>query len=185
MTKLFETTTINGMKLKNRFIRSATWEGIANPDGMVTPKLTKLQVKLAEGGIGLITTGFAYVSKEGQSVPFQLGIYDDKHILGLTDMTVAVHKAGGKIVCQLAHCGAFSNQQLTGEQPMGPSVLEGPDGPLCSEMTKKDIDKVITEFGNAAVRAKKAGFDGVQIHGAHGFLLSEFLSPLLNKRTDD
>ena len=185
LNKLFDETTINGMTLKNRFVRSATWEGLANPDGTVTPKLTDLQVELAKGGTGLIITGFAYVLRDGQSVPWQLGIYSDDHLPGLKELVDAVHKAGGTIVCQIAHCGAFSNQQLTGEQPMGPSVLEGPEGPICREMTKGDIDNVVKAFRAAAIRAKKAGFDGVQIHGAHGFLLSEFLSPFFNKRTDE
>jgi 2,4-dienoyl-CoA reductase-like NADH-dependent reductase (Old Yellow Enzyme family) len=122
--------------------------------------------------------------KDGQSVPWQLGIYSDDHLPGLKDMVESVHNAGGVIVCQIAHCGAFSNQQLTGIQPMGPSVLEGPEGPICREMTQKDIDNVVKAFRDAAIRTKKAGFDGVQIHGAHGFLLSEFLSPFFNKRTD-
>jgi len=185
MTKLYETTKINGMSLHNRFIRSATWEGLAHENGSVTPKLTDYQVKLAEGGVGLIITGFAYISKDGQPMPWQLGCYSDDQLPGLSEMTSAVHQAGGTIVIQLVHGGAFSNQQLTGVQPMGPSVLEGPEGPMCREMTKDDINDVIKAYSEAAVRSKKAGFDGIQIHAAHGFLLSEFLSPHYNKRTDD
>jgi len=136
MTKLYETTEINGMSLHNRFVRSATWEGLAHENGSVTQKLTDYQVKLAEGGLGLIITGFAYISKDGQPMPWQLSCYSDDQLPGLSEMTSAVHQAGGTIVIQLVHGGAFSNQQLTGVQPMGPSVLEGPEGPMCREMTK-------------------------------------------------
>lgn len=132
----------------------------------------------------MIIPGFTFVSKDGQSPPKQLAIYNDDFIPGLTKMVNAVHQAGSTIVIQLAHCGAMSTQQLTGMQPMGPSVLEGPDGPMCRAMTQTDIDKVVTAFRLAAGRARAAGFDGIQLQGAHGYLLSEFLSPFFNKRTD-
>lgn len=184
MKTLFDTTTINGMTLKNRFVRSATYECMATDDGFVTTELIDLVVDLAKGGVGMIIPGFTFVSKDGQSPPKQLAIYNDDFIPGLTKMVNAVHQAGSSIVIQLVHCGAMSTQQLTGTQPMGPSVLEGPDGPMCRAMTQKDIDNVVTAFRLAAGRARAAGFDGIQLHGAHGYLLSEFLSPFFNKRTD-
>ena len=94
MSKLFESTEINGMKLANRFVRSATWEGMAADDGAVTPKLTQTMVNLVEGGVGLIISGHAYVCKEGQAGPWQLGIYKDELVDGLKTMTDAVHQAG-------------------------------------------------------------------------------------------
>jgi len=185
MTKLFEPTVINAMTLSNRFVRSATWEGMATEDGASTAKLTDLLVNLAEGGVGLIITGHAYVRQDGQAGPWQLGVYKDELISGLQAMTDAVHAGGGKVAIQLNHAGIFANPELTGQVPLAPSNMEGFAGLPPKEMTTKDIHKVVQAFGRSARRAKEAGFDGVQIHSAHGFLLSQFLSPVFNHRTDE
>jgi 2,4-dienoyl-CoA reductase-like NADH-dependent reductase (Old Yellow Enzyme family) len=185
LSKLFEVTTINTMTLKNRFVRSATWMGMATEDNSVSQRLINEMVKLAEGGVGLIISGYATVRADGQSVPWQLGNYSDEHLPGLTEMAAAVHKASGTIVNQIAYGGVFAIPQITGVEPMGPSVIQGPKGPICREMTKKDIRETINAFGQAAARAKKAGFDGVQLHAAHGFGLNQWLSPFFNKRTDE
>ncbi len=185
MSKLFETSEINGMKLANRFVRSATWEGMAADDGACTPKLIDLMAGLAKGGVGLIVSSHAYVSPEGQAGPWQVGVYDDKLIPGLEAMATAVHENGGKIVMQLAHAGYFANAKLTGQTPMAPSNAEGfAKGPR-QEMTAGDIQGVVKAYGAAAKRAQTAGFDGVQIHSAHGYLLSQFLSPAFNQRQDE
>jgi 2,4-dienoyl-CoA reductase-like NADH-dependent reductase (Old Yellow Enzyme family) len=184
MPKLFETTTINAVTLENRFVRSATWEGLATDDGFVTDRLIDLSVQLAKGGVGLIITGHAYVSKEGQASPWQLGAHSDTVIEGLAAMVDAVHGAGGKVVLQLAHAGCRAGFGLTGLEPFGPSVMIGETGPLCRAMTQDEIFEVGEAFARAAVRAVNAGFDGVQIHAAHGYLLSQFLSPFHNKRKD-
>lgn len=188
MSKLFESTTINNMPLANRFVRSATWLGMAKDDGSVSPKLIDVLVKLAQGGVGLIITGFHYVSREGQSVPWQLGIYSDEFLPGLTEMAEAVHKAGGTIVMQLVHAGLQALPavaQMNGLEILGPSVMETKEGPVGREMTQDEIRETVRAFGQAAARAQKAGFDGVQIHGAHGYLLNEFLSPFFNMRKDE
>jgi 2,4-dienoyl-CoA reductase-like NADH-dependent reductase (Old Yellow Enzyme family) len=185
MTKLFEPGEINGMKLANRFVRSATWEGMAADDGACTPKLIDLMVTLAQGGVGLIISSHAYVSPEGHAGPWQIGVYDDKLIPGLEAMAAAVHENGGKIVMQLAHAGYFANAKLTGQTPMAPSNVEGfANGPR-QEMSTADIQGVVKAYGAAAQRAQTAGFDGVQIHSAHGYLLSQFLSPAFNQRKDE
>jgi 2,4-dienoyl-CoA reductase-like NADH-dependent reductase (Old Yellow Enzyme family) len=185
MSKLFETSEINGMKLANRFVRSATWEGMAADDGACTPKLIDLIVSLARGGVGLIITSHAYVSPEGQAGPWQLGVYKDELVSGLTEMTKAVHDNGGKIVMQLAHAGYFANPKLTGQTPIAPSNAEGfAKGPR-QEMNADEIQGVVKAYGAAAKRAQTAGFDGVQIHCAHGYLLSQFLSPAFNQRKDE
>ncbi len=171
--------------MKNRFVRSATWEGMALQDGSCTTKLKELMAKLARGGVGLIITGHAHIDPAGQASPFQTGIFDDIHIEGLKEVTDAVHKEGGKIVIQIAHAGCQAISKLTGVEPSGPSVLEIDGNPVCREMTVQDINDTITNFAKAADRAKKAGFDGIQIHGAHSYLLNQFLSPFYNKRTDD
>ena len=182
MPMLFETTSIKQMTLANRFVRSATWEGMARDDGSCAPGLTELMVQLAEGGVGLIVSSHTYVSQEGQAGPWQLGLYSDKLVAGFAEMTEAVHEASGKIVLQLAHAGIQANSSLTGQPPKGPSPFE--KVPTGQEMTHDEIQKVIEAFGQAAFRAQTAGFDGVQIHAAHGFLLSQFLSPFFNRRRD-
>ncbi|MGD2185283.1 MAG: NADH:flavin oxidoreductase [Desulfobacterales bacterium] len=185
MSILFEPSEINGLKLQNRFVRSATWEGMAAEDGACTQKLINLMADLARGGVGLIISSHAYVQKVGQSGGGQLGIHNDEMIPGLQKMTDAVHNHRGKIVCQLTHGGFFGNAKLTGQTPVAPSNVEGIAEGARQELTKEDIQKIIADFAAAAKRAQTAGFDGVQIHGAHGYLLSEFISPLFNQRTDE
>jgi 2,4-dienoyl-CoA reductase-like NADH-dependent reductase (Old Yellow Enzyme family) len=184
MSKLFDVTQLNGMTLKNRFVRSATAEGMAVEDGEATPRLINLMAELAEGGVGLIITGHAYVAKRGQATPGQLGIYDDKLIPGLRAMVDAVHKRDGKIVAQLAHSGMLAIPKLINSAPLAPSAIEGLSDVPLQEMTIEDIHETIEAFGKAADRAHEAGFDGVQIHAAHSYLLSQFLSPAFNHRKD-
>jgi 2,4-dienoyl-CoA reductase-like NADH-dependent reductase (Old Yellow Enzyme family) len=184
MTELFEHSTINGMKLANRFVRSATWEGMAADDGACTPKLIDLMVALAKGGLGLVISSHAYVCPEGQAGPWQIGVYNDALAPGLEAMAKAVHDNGGKIVIQLAHAGYFANAKLTGQMPMAPSNVAGFSKSPRKEMTVEDIRDVVKAYGAAAKRAQNAGFDGVQIHAAHGYLLSQFLSPAFNRRND-
>jgi len=184
MSKLFEATEINGMQLSNRFVRSATWEGMAGDDGSVTPALVDLMTQLAKGQVGLIISSHAYIKPEGQAGPRQLGVYKDALIDGLRQMTRTVHEQGGKIVLQMAHSGCLANPKLTGQMPLAPSNVEEISKSPCKAMTVGDIQELIEAFGQAAQRAKEAGFDGVQIHAAHGYLMNQFLSPLFNKRTD-
>lgn len=184
MAKIFEASTINGMQLQNRFVRSATWEGMAEEDGTVTSKLIDLMVQLAQGGVGLIISGHAYVCRQGQAGPRQLGVYSEALVPGLTRMTEAVHEAGGKVVLQLAHAGCHAASALSGLQPLGPSARPDKPDHACREMNLQDIEQTIAVFAAAAQRAQRAGFDGVQIHAAHGYLLSQFLSPFYNRRTD-
>jgi 2,4-dienoyl-CoA reductase-like NADH-dependent reductase (Old Yellow Enzyme family) len=185
MAKLFERTHIKSMTLANRFVRSATWEGMADDDGICTPKLNKLMKRLAEGGVGLIITGLAFVTREGRAAPWQMGADGDDYLSGLKEMTDAVHRTNGKIALQIAHGGCYSQTQLTGREALAPSTHEAGAIPACREMTVAEIARVVAAFGKSADLAKKAGFDGVQIHAAHGYLLSQFLSPFFNKRSDD
>ncbi len=185
MAELFEGTTINSMSLANRFVRSATWEGMADKHGAVTPRLTEMMVELARGEVGLIITGYAFVSPEGQSSPRQLAVYDDRYIPKLRDMVRAVHAVGGKIALQVVHGGCAANAALSGLEPVGPSTMEKDGKPICRMLAQGEIAGIVSAFARAADLAKQAGFDAVQIHAAHGFLLSQFLSPALNKRTDE
>ncbi len=185
MADLFEVSAINSMKLENRFVRSATWEGLADDDGSCTPRLIALMEELDTGGVGLIISGHAYVSQEGQAGPRQLGIYCDELIPHLSKMTEAVHRQSGKIVLQLAHAGCRAAFDLTGKKPLGPSNTDKEDSSLCKEMTHEEIHHTVESFAKGAVRGQQSGFDGVQIHAAHGYLLSQFLSPFYNKRKDE
>jgi len=184
MSKLFETTTINGMKIKNRFVRSATYEAMADLDGKATDQLLECMAQLAQGDVGLVITGHAHVAREGQAGPKQMGIYSDDMIDSLNQVTSAVHKNGGLVAVQLAHAGknAIGKDAYA---PLAPSDIFKEDVKKASAMTVDDINKTIKAFGDAADRAVKAGFDAVEIHAAHGYLLSQFLSPHYNKRDDD
>jgi 2,4-dienoyl-CoA reductase-like NADH-dependent reductase (Old Yellow Enzyme family) len=185
MYKLFEATEINGMKLPNRFVRSATWEGMAAEDGACKPELVELMAQLAQGGVGLIITSHAYVRPHGQAGPWQLGIYKDELIESLKEMVQAVHKYGASIALQISHGGFFASAKLIGQPPLAPSQVKGFAKSPRREMIRSDVHDIVNAFGQAAYRAKEAGFDGLQIHAAHGYLLNQFLSPAFNRRTDE
>ena len=183
MKELFERTVINGMTLANRCVRSATWEGLATTDGFATESLTNLLVALAQGSVGLIITSHAYVSPEGQAAPNQLGIHTDAHVSSLKEMVGKIHNAGGKVAMQISHGGRFA-LKLPDVLRLGPSTLDSKGKIQCREMTVGEIHTMTGQFAQAGWRAKAAEFDAVQIHAAHGYLLSEFLSPFFNNRTD-
>ena len=185
MAELFESVSLNGMTLANRFVRSATWEGLADQDGSVTPKLTEMMVELAKGEVGLIITGYAFVSPEGRSSPAQLAIHGDCFVAGLRGMVQTVHGTGGKIAMQIVHAGRFANFALNSLKTIGPSAVAKDGQTTCRAMDKEDIARVVSAFTQAALRAKEAGFDAIQLHAAHGFLVSQFLSPALNQRIDE
>ncbi len=185
MPKLFKPTRLKDLGLANRFIRSATWEGLADEKGGCTIELVDRIVELVRGRVGLIITGYTYVHPSGQATPYQLGVDKDEHIDGLREMTEAVHREDGRIMMQLVHGGLKADPRLTHTDPLGPSTGEGLVESPGKEMTEDDIHQVVASFGKGAQRAKAAGFDGVQIHAAHGYLLSQFLSPAFNQRADD
>ncbi|MCU0456610.1 MAG: FIST C-terminal domain-containing protein, partial [Bacteroidales bacterium] len=182
---LFQKSRIRNIELKNRFIYSATWQGRANFDGSTSPALISALLPAARGETGMIMGEMAYVSQDSISSPGQLGIYDDKLVPGLRRLTDFVHKEGVPVASQLVHSGLFTSPLLSGATPLGPSVLDTPEGRIGKEMSLKEIGDVVIAFRDASVRAKEAGFDGVQIHAAHGWLISQFLSPFFNKRHDE
>jgi len=186
MATLFESTTINGMALPNRLVRSATWEGMCTADGRPTEKLTDYYRQLALGGIGLIISGYTYVAPEGQQLPGKMGIYTDDFAVDFKGLTRTVHDAGGKIAIQLVHAGGQASAATSGRQPVAPSAVEVPQYPVKpAELSREDIGRIVADFADGARRAKDWGFDGVQLHGAHGYLINQFLSPLTNRRADD
>jgi len=184
MSHLFESAKIGTMLLANRFVRSATWEGLATVDGAVTPELVKAIEELARGGVGLIISSHAYVQPDGQAGPRQLGAYKDELVPGLRRMATAARENGAKMVLQLAHAGCFAAEELTGTPPLTVSAAVESEDPSGREVSTTGIRDLVRAFADAARRAKAAGFDGVQIHAAHGYLLSQFLSPRFNRRTD-
>lgn len=188
MSILFEPINIRNLTLRNRFVRSATYDGCCGPDGRVTEKQVKLFEDLADGGVGLIVSGIAHVHASGQISPFQNAIDHDDAIPGLQRLTRAVHERGAKIVVQLFHAGREAARFLKpkGESAIAPSVVA--NDPFFNKAyraaTKAEIRTITRAFGDAAARARAAGFDGVQLHGAHAYLLSQFLSPYTNRRED-
>lgn len=184
MKNLFETTTINGMTLRNRFVRSATWEGMCEEDGRPTQKLADCYRALARGGVGLIITGYTFVRIDGKQMPGSMGAQSDDFAQQATALCAAVHEEGGKLCMQLVHTGGQGRAQ-GGNRLLAPSAVVTPQfSVLPSEMSLQDIDEVVTAFGLSAGRAKTWGFDAVQLHAAHGYLINQFLSPLTNQRTD-
>ena len=187
MSILFKPIQVGNIELKNRFVHSATCESLATERGAATDGLVNRYRKLAKGEVGLIITGYAYVHPQGRCYRHQTGIYSDELIPGLKRVTDAVHEEGGKVAFQLAHGGIYARKDLIGQTPMGPS--NRPRNPAYffrpKRMTEAQIHEVIEAFGQAARRAVAVGVDAVQIHAAHGYLISEFLSPFYNDREDN
>jgi 2,4-dienoyl-CoA reductase-like NADH-dependent reductase (Old Yellow Enzyme family) len=185
MRKVFEETRINGMTLKNRLVRSATWEGMCEPDGRPTRKLAECYTDLARGGVGIIISGCAFVRTDGKGFPGQMGIQTDAFRTDMKALTAAVHDLGGKICMQLHHAGGQTSSETIGGRPVAPSsveVAQFPETP--AELSVKDIGELVALFGAGAKRAREYGFDAVQLHAAHGYLINQFLSPLTNRRDD-
>src|SRR5208282_6046514 len=173
------------MTLTNRFVRSATWEGMCERDGRPTPKLASCYRDLAAGGVGLIITGYTFVRPDGKQLPGKMGIHTDDFGVEMRDLAKAVHNEGGKICMQIVHAGGQTTAKTAGRRPLAPSAVKVAQFPEEPEaMSEKDIDEIVTAFGNGARRAKEYGFDAVQLHAAHGYLINQFLSPLTNRRTD-
>jgi len=153
--------------------------------GEVTNRLVKHYVERAED-LGLLIVEHAYVAPEGRMSAHQLGAYSDKLILGLKRLTEAIHRFETPIALQITHGGSATTKATCGVQPLGPSPIANPrGGEVPRALSREEIRDIVAAFTEAARRASEAGFDAVEIHGAHGFLLSQFLSPLTNKRTDE
>lgn len=183
---LFNETAITGFRVKNRIIRSATHDGLADENGAPCDKLISKYERLAKCEIGCIITGYAAVSKNGVSpYPRMLKIYDDSVIEKYKELTDAVHRYHTPVVLQIAHCGRQTSTRAIGMQKVAPSnVLHAFYPDKAKELTDAEIYGIIDDFVSASVRAEKAGFDAVQLHGGHGYLLHDFLSPYGNRRKD-
>ena len=186
MKKLFEETVINGMKIRNRLVRSATWEGMCDPEGRPTQRLCDLYRELAEGGIGLLVSGYAFVRPEGKQLPGKMGIHTDAFSKNYEKLVRTVHDAGGKIVLQIVHAGGQAIVENSGEEPVAPSAVKVAHYPVKPRaLSIKEIREIVNAFGDAGQRAREYGFDAVQLHGAHGYLINQFMSPHTNLREDE
>lgn len=186
MSILFSPIKIGSMEVANRFVHSATYEAMATENGEVTDELVHRYSNLAKGGAGLIIPGYLYVHPLGRAMPKHTSIHTDEMIPGLKKVVEAVHQHGGKIALQLAHGGMQTGKAIIGQAPLAPSG--GLRNPMtfdkCRAMTQAKIEETIYAFSQAARRAVEAGADAIQLHGAHGYLISEFLSPFYNRRKD-
>ena len=183
----FEATSLAGIKLKNRIIRSATYEGMADEKGFPNEKLKKLYINLAKGEVGAIITGNAAVQANGKASLFNMTMIDsDDKIPAYREIVNAVHEYGTPIIMQIVHCGRQTRSKITGLPTVAPSAIRdgfySEDKP--KELSENEINQIIDNFVSAIIRAKQAGFDGVQVHLAHGYLLAEFLSSHSNRRKD-
>ena len=183
---LFTPGMIGKVKVKNRLVMPAVMTGLAAEDGTVTEGLIAFYETRAAGGAGLIVTEAARVTARGCHNRWQLGAYDDAQLPGLSELVRRIHAHGTSVFLQLYHPGCQTTNRITGEELISPSgqTSKGLPPQSCREMTQADIDALVEAFTAAAVRAKKAGFDGVELNAAHGYLLGQFLSPYTNRRTD-
>ena len=186
--ELFENCTVGGISMKNRIVRSATHDGLADPANEgPSEELIRKYVYLAKNDVGCIIQGYAIVSPDGRSnYPRCLGFFNPDAADGYKKLTAAVHEAGAAIVAQLAHCGRQTSSKAIGIKKIAPTAkrhLLYPD--KAREMTKEDITRVKNDFVSAIVRAKEYGYDGAQLHLAHGYLLHDFISENGNKRKDE
>jgi len=185
---LFEPIKIRNVELRNRFVRSATYDGCADENGNVTDKQMSLYRTLSKGGVGLIITGITYVHHSGQISKFQNSIAGDEFIYEFKKLSATTHNWGAKIAVQLFHAGREARFPKSRDRvPIAPSFLEA--DPYFKRryrtVTEDEIWEIVHAFGDGAKRAREAGIDAVQIHGAHGYLLSQFLSPYANRRDDE
>lgn len=187
-SKLFTPAKIGRLEIKNRIIKAPQTTGMGAMDGTVTERLIRYYREQARGGVGLLIVGYAWVdNKASKSAQCQIGIADNEHIPGLAWLAQTIQAAGAKAGIQLEHCG---RQKFLGTPPIkAPSrvpweELDAMGGAVPEELTFEEIQEIVEAFGDAARRAQWAGFDLVEIHGAHGYLITNFLSPRTNKRTD-
>jgi 2,4-dienoyl-CoA reductase-like NADH-dependent reductase (Old Yellow Enzyme family) len=186
MHSLFTPAQLGPLSLSNRLVRSATMDPYGLADGTVAPRQVELYEALAATGVGLIITGHTAVSPLGRASATQNLFCDDIYLAGQRQVTQAVHRQGGQIVLQLSHAGANSLLPAPeGTARLSPSGIPvNPKGLSFKAMTEEEMAQTTQAFVQAALRAKEAGFDGIQLHCAHSYLLSEFLDPDYNTRTD-
>lgn len=189
MNALTQSIAIRGVDLSDRLVMPPMASGKPNPDGTVSDSLVEYYKEKSQGGyLGLVITEHAFVCQQGKAHGGQLSIAREEDIPGLRRLADVLHNNGVKAVAQISHAGGAANPQDTGMEPVSASAVQSPrakaGAPLPRAMTVGEIQAVVEAFAQAACRAQKAGFDGVELHAAHGYLLNQFYSPLTNHRTD-
>ena len=185
----FTPTQLGPLRLRNRFIKTATYEGMC-PDSMPSDDLVEHHRRIAAGGVAMTTVAYASVSPNGRTFPEQLTMRPEV-VPALRRVVEAIHAEGAAASLQLGHCGYFSkNTELPGRTSLGPSRLFNAYGVFkgmffSRAMSHAELDEVVEDFGRAAALALDAGFDALELHLGHGYLLSQFLSPWSNRRSDD
>lgn len=187
LKKLFEPGFIKNVRIKNRVSMAPMERVISNKDGSVTQRYIDHLVERAKNGVGMISVEATYVEPRGRGHIYQLGLYDDRLIPGHKRLTETLHRYGTKVATELQHAGRQTSAMITGLQPVAPSpvpcLVSGGDIPR--ELTITEIKELVHKFGEAARRAKEAGYDMITLHGAHGYIICAFASPYANKRTDE
>ncbi|HEY9593175.1 MAG TPA: NADH:flavin oxidoreductase, partial [Spirochaetia bacterium] len=180
---VFSPEKVAGLSLRNRILRAGCYEGLAR-DGSITDALVEHHRLLAEGGIAMTTLGYLAVSSDGRGFAHELWARPAL-LPQLRRLADAVHAHGAALSVQLVHCGFFSSPGVIGQRPLGASAkLCVYRGAVCTEMTEAQIEEKTGDFVRAALLVKEAGFDAVELHAGHGYLLSQFLSPWTNHRRD-
>jgi len=185
MSNLLDPLIVGRLRFKNRIVMPPMANDLASTGGEVTEPLISHYTRRA-AGVGLVIVEHSYIAKEGKLSSNQLGIYDDALIKGLTSLAESIRARGTPICIQINHAGRRASSRICGSPPVAPSASAASDSDeVPRELAKHEIRHLVELFGEAARRACKAGFDAVEVHGAHGFLLNQFTSPLSNKRADD
>ncbi len=183
--KLFETGQIGRLELKNRMIMAPMGTVLASPDQSMSDEYMNYHFERAAGGVGLQILGVVSVDRLGAPLPCVPGLYADRFIPGMARLVDGIHERGGKCAAQLHHAGRAAYPSVIEDQNVGPSAIPClAVGVTPRELTTEEVEELVEAFGMAASRAQRAGFDAVEIHGAHGYLVAQFLSPAANKRTD-
>ena len=183
---LFSPIRINSMELKNRAVMPPMGTAYGAKDGRVTDRLVHYLARRASGGTGLIIVECCAVDPRGKGFVNEIGLWQDDLTPSLARIPEAIHYEGGKVALQIHHAGRESSKEIMGQSPEAPSPIPSVIlGQPCEEMSRERIYKIIQAFASAAGRAQEAGFDAVEIHGAHGYLICQFLSPFSNQRKDD
>jgi 2,4-dienoyl-CoA reductase-like NADH-dependent reductase (Old Yellow Enzyme family) len=187
MHHLLEPLTVGPVTLANRLVMPPMATAKASPDGRVSRAMLDYYAEKSAGGyLPLIIIEHSYIKPEGKAHENQLSVVEDATIDGLRELATVIHHNGSKAIIQMNHAGSAAKEEVIGTTPVGPSAVANPrQGGIPRELTLEEISDLVTAFANAARRAKTAGFDGVEIHSAHGYLLNQFFSPLTNRRTDE
>jgi 2,4-dienoyl-CoA reductase-like NADH-dependent reductase (Old Yellow Enzyme family) len=188
MPDLLSPLDLPGLTVRNRIVMPPMWSGQAGPDGFVTPSIIEYHRRRAAAGCGLVIVEHAFVHGRGRHTPTQIGVHSDATVDGLSRLAAAIRREGAAACLQISHAGSRTSGKLLGLRPVAPSAVRHPyepEGDIPEALTPAMLPDIVRAFGDAAERARAAGFQAVEVHAAHGFLLSQFLSPLTNRRDDE